>query len=242
MIAVGTSGWVYKHWRGPFYPSELSSKEWLPFYAEHFSSVEINNSFYHLPAPETFKQWRQATPPGFLFAVKGSRYITHMKKLKDPAPALEKFFEHASALREKLGPLLFQLPPHWKINTGRLEAFLKALPRRRKYAFEFRDPSWFDPAVYALLEKYRCAFCIYEIAGQLSPRQLTADYAYVRLHGPSPNKYQGDYPEETLRDWADWVERQASKGRSVYFYFDNDQNGYAAQNALALAQMTQQMV
>ncbi len=143
-VHIGTSGWSYEHWRGRFYPPEIETSHWLSYYCQFFETVEINNSFYRLPAKETFKAWCDQSPPKFIFAVKGSRFITHMKKLKEPERASQKFFDHASGLREKVGPVLFQLPPRWQKNAQRLKEFLASLPPSYQFAFEFRDASWFD--------------------------------------------------------------------------------------------------
>ncbi len=205
----------------------------LAWYRDRFDTVEINNSFYHLPAPETFAAWRETTPEQFCFAVKGSRYITHRKKLNDPDQALERLLHSVEVLGSKLGPILFQLPPHWRCNVERLAAFLERLPATHRYTFEFRDPSWHVPEVYRVLAKGRAAFCIYELAGFLSPMEITAEFAYVRLHGPGA-KYQGDYPRVTLHQWADRIARWRETLRAVYVYFDNDQAGFAAKNAAEL--------
>ena len=237
-IRVGTSGWHYPHWRGPFYPERFPAEEMLGFYCERLSAVELNNTFYRLPEKKTFRQWRRQTPPKFLFAVKASRYITHMKKLKEPRQPLRKFLSHARELGPKLGPILFQLPPRWGRDAGRLRAFLEALPGRYRYAFEFRDPSWFHRETYRLLEQHNAAFCVFDLAGLESPRLATADFAYLRLHGPSQQSYQGRYTRRQLRDWLrtlrDW---QRAGARTVYVFFDNDQAGYAALNARELAAM-----
>ena len=231
---IGTSGWHYKHWKGPFYPSEFSEKDFLSFYSGHFSTVEINNSFYHLPSKETFEQWHNTVGSDFLFAVKASRYITHMKKLKDPQISLDKFLSAIEGLKNKLGIVLFQLPPYWHKNEARFESFLSVLPKKLKCAFEFRDKSWFNEAIYTLLSKNNSAFCIYEIAGVKSPEIITADYIYVRLHGPDNQKYQGNYSSHQLNSWADKFHKWSSEGKETYCYFDNDQNGYAAKNAATL--------
>jgi uncharacterized protein YecE (DUF72 family) len=237
-IRIGTSGWHYRHWRGPFYEEDWPAARMLEFYARHFDTVEINNSFYKLPSDSTFACWRDATPPGFCFAVKASRFITHNKKLKDPESALARFLPRAAVLRRKLGPILFQLPPLWKINVERLEAFLAALPRGHfRYAFEFRNPTWLAPEVYRTLQRYNAAFCIFDLAGFQTPLQLTADWTYVRLHGPG-NKYQGSYSRAELRSWARRIREFSSSLDAVYVYFDNDQAGYAAQNALELKHLT----
>lgn len=237
-IRIGTSGWHYAHWRGPFYPEKLSSEDMLGYYAERFSTVEINNSFYHLPSRETFRAWRSQTPARFSFSVKASRYITHMKKLKEPKQPLRKFLLHAGELKEKLGPILFQLPPRWHCDSERLGKFLDALPEGRRYAFEFRDPTWFQDEIYALLRQQNAAFCAYDLAGTESPRLLTADFAYVRLHGPNESKYSGCYTRRQLRDWVkqcrEWLDGGA---KNVFVYFDNDQAGYAARNAGEMQEM-----
>ncbi len=236
-LRIGTSGWHYKHWCGPFYEQKLPASRMLACYYEHFDTVEINNSFYKLPNVSTFESWREATPRRFCFAVKASRFITHMKKLSDPESALENLLPRAEVLKEKLGPILFQLPPHWGVNLERLEAFLEALPRRHRYAFEFREPSWHTERVYELLKRHNAAFCIYELSGFRSPETITADWTYVRLHGPG-GPYQGSYDDDALHAWARKLHRWQSELDRIYVYFDNDQAAYAAKNALALKQFT----
>jgi len=236
-IHIGTSGWHYPHWHGVFYPAEMPARELLGFYCQHFHTVEINNSFYHLPARQTFRLWYQQTPKNFCFAVKASRYITHMKKLKDAQQPVAVFLSHVRGLKEKLGPILFQLPPRWRRDPERLSQFLEALPRGYRYAFEFRDPSWFHEETYAQLRRRNAAFCVYDLAGQTSPRLLTADFAYLRLHGPSAFKYQGRYSRRQLAAWWRTVQGWLREVGAIYVYFDNDQNGYAALNAQELRQL-----
>ncbi|HZU33422.1 MAG TPA: DUF72 domain-containing protein, partial [Candidatus Angelobacter sp.] len=192
-IRIGTSGYHYKHWVGPFYPPRTSTAKMLDYYIQHFDTLELNNSFYRLPTIEAFESWRDSTPKNFVFAVKASRFITHNKKLKDPENALDNILPRAEHLKKKLGPMLFQLPPKWKINLERLETLLQILPREHRYTFEFRELSWMDPKVNQMLERFNAAFCIYELAGYHSPLEITADFAYVRLHGPAAGKYQGSY-------------------------------------------------
>src|SRR5215211_6295706 len=194
---IGTSGWHYDHWKGPFYPSGLPEAALLEYYADRFGSAEINNSFYRLPEKKTLRRWREAVPEGFLFSVKASRYLTHMKKLKDPLEPLERLLDRVSVLETKLGPVLFQLPPRWRSNPERLQALLEILPENHRYAFEFRDPSWFDGEVYGLLAEHGAAFCVYDLDGRTSPKEVTADFAYVRLHGPD-GPYRGRYGAERL--------------------------------------------
>lgn len=236
-IRIGTSGYHYKHWVGTFYPSKTPASKMLDYYARHFDTLELNNSFYRLPTIDAFESWRDATPRNFVFAVKASRFITHNKKLKDPENALDNILPRAEHLGKKLGPVLFQLPPKWRLNLGRLQGLLQILPRERRYTFEFREQSWMTPEVNRLLARYNAAFCIYELAGYHSPFDITADFAYVRLHGPDARKYQGSYSHAQLRAWARRIEEWSARLKAIYIYFDNDQAGYAAQNALALKKM-----
>ena len=235
-IHIGTSGWHYKHWKGTFYPADIKEKDQLAEYLKTFSTVELNNSFYRLPEPETFSHWAAAAPNGFIFAVKASRYITHMKKLKDTTEAVETMLRHADKLKEKLGPVIFQLPPGWKVNTERFAYFLSHLPKGYLYVFEFRNPTWYCEEIYELLHNYKCAFCIYELDHHLTPLQVTADFVYIRLHGPDA-KYQGSYSQAQLTHWATLCRQWMKEGKDVFIYFDNDQNGYAAFNAKALAKI-----
>jgi uncharacterized protein YecE (DUF72 family) len=232
-VHIGTSGWHYKHWRGLFYPEKLPTSKWLEHYFAVFDTVEINNSFYRLPSETALEAWRDATPDTFCFAVKGSRFLTHMKKLKDPEPGLANFLPRVERLGKKLGPILFQLPPFWELNLERLESFLQALPRRRRYAFELRNATWHTPETYDILHRHNAAFCIYELAGFQTGLEITADFTYVRLHGPG-GKYQGSYDDAGLRTWAERIRKWRGSLRAIYFYFDNDQAAYAAQNALTL--------
>ena len=209
----------------------------LEFYARHFDTVELNNTFYRLPPETGVEAWREGTPKDFCFAAKGSRFLTHMKKLKDPQPGIAKFFERVDRLREKLGPIVFQLPPSWEVDAARLEAFLEALPPAHRYAFEFRNPTWHTSEVNRILRRHNAAFCIFEIAGFRSRCEITADMTYVRLHGPG-GAYQGSYPPETLRKWADQIREWERDLRGIFVYFDNDQAGYAAENAAQLKHMT----
>lgn len=232
-IYIGTSGWSYKHWKGNFYPQDIKDSDEFSYYQKYFQTVEINNSFYHLPLESTFTQWRKTSPKNFLFSVKASRYITHMKKLKTDNEGLATFLKRASKLKEKLGPVLFQLPPGWKLNLMRLETFLNQLPAKFLYTFEFRNQTWMTDEVLALLRKHNCAFCIYELEHFLSPLETTADFVYIRLHGPG-KKYQGNYTRAALKKWAQKCENWQKKGKDVYVYFDNDQNGHAVANAATL--------
>ncbi|HEY6260369.1 MAG TPA: DUF72 domain-containing protein, partial [Nitrospiraceae bacterium] len=221
---------------GPFYPPDLPARDMLWWYRKQFDTVEVNNSFYHLPSEKTFTDWNQSTQAEFCFSIKSSRYITHHKKLKEVEPALERFIPVVDSLGSKLGPILFQLPPRWSRNLNRLRGFLDALPDAHRYTFEFRDPSWHDADIYRALSRYNAAFCIYELDGFQSPYEVTADFAYVRLHGPG-QKYQGEYSSQVLRKWARRITQWRHSLSAVYVYFDNDQSAYAAKNAAALKNM-----
>jgi uncharacterized protein YecE (DUF72 family) len=235
-IHIGTSGWNYNHWRPVFYPQKLPAGEWLSYYGDLFDSVEINNTFYQLPSADTIKKWRDTVKKDFIFSVKASRYITHMKKLREPKDALREFFKNVEILGGRLGPILFQLPPRWYINIERLTAFLQLLSKDFRYTFEFRDSTWWDHRVYECLQKYNSAFCIFELEGTISPKEVTADFIYIRLHGPE-GAYQGSYNTKTLSGWAGAFASWTKKKNEVFCYFDNDQNGYAALNARQLKKM-----
>ena len=231
---IGTSGWSYNHWQGAFYPDDLPRSRYFEYYLSKFDTVEINNSFYNLPEKSTFENWRQRSPDGFIFAVKASRYITHMKKLKDPGKPVKTFLANAGVLKDKQGPILFQLPPRWHCNLERLAAFLEMLPAKNRYAFEFRDDTWWNTDVSQLLTEYEAAFGIFDLEGRQSPQEITSgDFVYVRLHGPG-GAYQGLYGKRRLTAWADRISRWLSDSRDVYCYFDNDEKGYAARDALML--------
>jgi uncharacterized protein YecE (DUF72 family) len=237
-IHIGTSGWHYRHWLGTLYPQGTPTNRWFSLYSRFFATVELNNPFYRLPSSETFSTWAQQAPPGFLYAVKASRYITHNKKLKDAGEALSLFLGNVRHLGHTLGPVLFQLPPHWGFNGDRLEEFLSILPRPKAmrpspFVFEFRNPAWMREETYALLEKYRAAFCIHDMQGSRTPMRTTSDLVYVRFHG-TIGKYGGSYPDDTLSGWADRIEAWAKTGKRVFCFFNNDGGGWAHRNAATL--------
>ena len=236
LVHIGTSGWHYAHWRGSFYPQDLDPDRWLQDYAQHFGTVEINNTFYHLPERETFTQWRDTVPAEFIFAVKASRYITHMKKLLDPVEPVTEFTERADRLGHRLGPILFQLPPHWGRDLERLSSFLDVLREGHRYAIEFRDPSWFDDEVYQALQSHGAAFCMYHFGNLASPKIVTADWIYVRFHGPD-GAYQGSYSTELLGEWAGAFTAWSAQGKEIYCYFNNDAEGHAPHDAARLQAM-----
>ncbi len=230
-IFIGTSGWNYSHWKENFYPENVSQKNWLKFYSEKLNTVEINSSFYHLPKETTFEKWKTTFPKGFVFSVKASRYITHMKKLIDSQESVQLFLSRAKILGDKLGPVLFQLPPSLKFNNNTLEEFLRILPGKFKYTIEFRHQSWWNNETYELLRKNNIAFCIYELGKTISPKEITSDFTYLRLHGPG-TKYKGNYNDEILQRWANYFFQWQVK--EIYCYFDNDEKGYAPKNAQTL--------
>lgn len=230
-LYIGTSGWVYPHWRGHFYPHDLAAANWLAYYTKHFRSVEINRSFYRLPSAENFAAWREATPPNFVFSVKASRFITHMKKLKDAPATLPPLLDASAGLQEKRGPLLFQLPPRWKVNPRRLRDFLQVLPRGLRVVFEFRDTSWHTQKILDMLHDFGAAFCVYDLGGASAPPTVTADFVYLRLHGPG-EPFAGLYGYKRLQAWAAWLREQ--EVNTAYVYFNNDQLAYAVRDALTL--------
>jgi uncharacterized protein YecE (DUF72 family) len=231
-IRIGCSGWQYRHWRGNFYPAGLPAHAWLDYYAGHFDTVEINNTFYRLPEASTFAAWRRRAARGFVYAVKASRYLTHMKKLKDPAEPIRRFFTRARRLERTLGPVLYQLPPRWPANPGRLETFLKALPRTRRHAIEFRDRSWYTDAIFALLDRHQVALCVHDMEGSASGRLSIGPFVYARFHGAQ--KYSGRYADATLDAWAEWLAACARGGTPIYAYFNNDAGGHAPRDAVRL--------
>jgi uncharacterized protein YecE (DUF72 family) len=232
-VRIGCSGWQYRHWRGDFYPSELPLSRWFSHYALTFDTVEINNSFYRLPDAETFATWREQAPRHFLYAVKASRFLTHMKKLKDPEEPLIRFFDRAGHLRPNLGPILYQLPPRWPLNLERFEHFLRALPRGYAHTVEFREPSWYDDRVFELLQRHKVALCLHDMAGSATDRMVVGPFVYVRFHFGT-SKYGGRYADSRLDDWADWLAARVAAGMSVFAYFNNDTDGHAPRDAVRL--------
>jgi len=235
-LRIGCSGWSYKDWRGRFYPEKLPMKRWFDYYAQHFDTAEINATFYRLPSQAAVGAWRTAAPPGFIFAWKASRFITQAKKLLAPEEPLHRVYAPMLALHEKLGPALFQLPPRFRINLERLESFLALLPRERRHAIEFRDPTWYDDRVFNLLERFDVALCVADHFKAPAPWIAPASWAYVRGHGTS-GAYHGSYSERELRQWAQQIQAWRRSGRDVYAYFDNDVGCAAPGNALKLKEL-----
>ncbi len=242
MILIGTSGYNYPHWwSGVFYPAELPQRKWLEFYAESFDTVELNVSFYRLPTKEAFQNWHRRTPGGFCFSLKGSRFITHLKRLKECREPLSLFFEHASPLREKLGVVLWQLPPRFRFQKERLEEFcvlLSTLPRSKgvRHAFEFRDESWFCPEALQILKEFHFALCIAHGSGLHCPEAMTCEFVYLRFHG-GETLYGSNYSDQELRAWAIKIRTWEKKREAIFVYFNNDAYGFAIKNALTLKQL-----
>lgn len=235
---VGTSGWVYKHWRGPFYPNDLPANKWFDFFSRQFGTVELNNSFYRLPSEETWRKWAKAAPRGFQFAVKASRYITHVKRLRDCAEPLDNFLSRARLLGPSLGPVLYQLPPnfHYKPeNVERLTDFLSLLPQDMRHVFEFRHDSWFNADLLSLLRIHNAGFCAFHMASWETPLEATTDFAYVRLHG-SDSVYGGSYSPGDLAIWAGRLRDLPEDVREVFVYFNNDADAHAVENAKTLVE------
>jgi len=232
-LRIGTSGYQYAHWKARFYPVDLPKKEWLAFYATHFDTVEINATFYRLPASGTFDRWSQVAPTDFVYALKFSRYGSHMKHLKDPEETIGRFLEVGERLGVSLGPILVQLPPHWRVDAPRLRAFLGAAPRRHRWAFEFRDPTWLCDDVFEVLRDHGAALCIHDLLPD-HPVASTADWVYIRFHGHVPG---GRYGAHLLMLAVRVIERFLGEGRDVYAYFNNDRQGYAVLDALELGRL-----
>lgn len=239
MIWIGASGWVYSHWVGPFYPRDLPEPAWLAFYARHFTTVEINRSYYRLPAREQFAAWAAqagAVHSGFCFAVKASRYITHMRKLNNAEEGLGRLISAAEGLGARLGPFLYQLPPRWRDNPERLAHFVALLPRTHRAAFEFRDPSWYTPDVLRVLAERGCALVV-AVGGALpTPSDIAplGPFGYFRFHN---GQHGIGLSEDELRVWAERIAAASADGRDVYAYFNNDPDGHAIRNALRLREL-----
>ncbi len=230
-LHIGTSGYQYDHWKEVFYPKGTPKRAWFAHYAEHFDTVEINNTFYHLPKAKTFDDWREQTPRGFLYVLKFSRYGSHMKKLKDPDQSIGAFLERADRLGGFLGPILVQLPPGWGADVGRLRAFLDAAPRDHRWALEFRDPDWLCDTVYEVLSEHNASLCIHDLIDD-HPKVVTADWVYLRFHGAGDG---GNYSHQALSGAARRIRSHLSDGLDVYGYFNNDAKGYAVANAKDLS-------
>lgn len=239
-VLVGTSGWQYRHWRERFYPGTLAQGEWLEFYAERFATVEINNTFYNLPRPDVFERWARRTPDDFLFVVKASRYLTHIKKLREPREPVERLMEGASRLGPKLGAVLLQLPPSLRIDVPALEDTLTAFPAGVRIALEPRHASWFDDEVRALLERHGAALSLVDRRNRRSPLWRTADWTYLRLHegraAPRPC-----YGRAALTTWARRLADGWEAGADCYVFFNNDPAACAVRDAIVFARQADRL-
>jgi uncharacterized protein YecE (DUF72 family) len=233
MIYVGTSGWQYRDWKDHFYPKGLPQRDWLTAYASAFPTVEVNNSFYQLPKEETFDRWAESTPDGFLFAVKASRYITHIRRLREATDPVELFWSRATHLRTKLGPVLFQLPPNFKPDPDLLESFLRALPKHLRAAFEFRDESWRRDDVLELLDGAGAAWVLADRPGWRVPEIVTGGWSYIRFH--QGRLLHPGYASSKLRRWADRI--ASTDAKDTFVFFNNDQRAAAPRDAAILTRM-----
>jgi uncharacterized protein YecE (DUF72 family) len=233
VIRVGTSGWQYADWRERFYPPGVPQREWLSFYAQRFTTTEVNNSFYRLPAEGVFARWREVTPPGFVMAVKASRFLTHMRRLREPEEPVQRLWSRATELGDRLGPVLFQLPPRFPADAGRLAALLDTLPARMHAAFEFRDPSWHTASIFDLLAGKDAALVWADRPGARISLPLTATWSYLRFH-QGRTKAPG-YMGEKLRRWAGRIAELPVQ--HAYVYFNNDPGGAAVRDARTLIEL-----
>ena len=235
-LRIGTSGWHYAGWWGPFYPKEVKKKDALAYYVTQFSTTELNAPFYRTPTEKAVENWRESVPENFRFAWKVSKFITHWRRLNVDEHSMELLESRLRLLRDRLGPVLFQLPPHFQADRERLANFLRHLPKRRHYSFEFRHKSWYEKPVFELLAQHNASLCLSDHADAPAPREITADWVYVRLHGTS-GRYHGSYSDEALKDWARHMRRWRREGRDVWCFFDNDVKSAAPQDAKRLLEM-----
>jgi len=235
---VGTSGWSYDHWTGRFYPQDIDRRKWLEFYCREFDTVELNSSFYRLPRRKTFENWRNRSPKNFIFSVKMSRYVSHVKRLIEPEKTLSKFFESVSGLREKCGPILIQLPPSLGFEQQRAENFFRELEKYNyKLTLECRNKSWFFKDSYNLMKEYNIALCLADTPHFPYAEEITSDFVYIRLHGHE-RLYASNYSEEQLQGWVEKIRGWNKKKKmNCYVYFDNDANAYAVDNAIRLKEI-----
>jgi uncharacterized protein YecE (DUF72 family) len=236
-VLIGTSGWHYDSWRGPFFPKKLPIKYQLQYYASQFSTTELNGVFYRTPTPKAVRSWREQAGDDFVFAWKASKFITHWKRLSgNSANSLELLEDRLSLLGEKAGPVLFQLPPNFQADADRLESFFKLLSKKRRYSFEFRHSSWYAPHILRLLSQQNISLCLSDHHDAPAPWKRTADFVYVRGHGPG-GRYKGHYRPDVLVSWAKRIKSWKKQGCDVFVYFDNDQKSAAPADALKLRQL-----
>jgi uncharacterized protein YecE (DUF72 family) len=237
-VRVGTSGWQYDDWRGVVYPEGMGPGRWLAHYVTLFPTVEVNSTFYRLAKRTAAERWREAAPPGFQFVLKGSQFITHRLKLKDPGDPVARFFEPLGPVLERTAVILWQLPPNWKRNVERLDAFLDALPSGHRYAVEFRDDSWFHDEVHEVLHRHRVANVWLSSSLTTAHTEVrTGDHVYVRFHGLSEEPYRYDYTRAELEPWAERLREVAAAGVPAWVFFNNDHEGHAVRNAQMLVEL-----
>jgi len=230
-IRIGCSGWSYPHWRKRFYPEKVQAREHFAFYAQHFNTVELNNSFYRQPSVERFTAWREQAPPGFVFAVKGSRYVTHIKRLAVEQKSIDLVVDAARGLGDKLGPILFQLQANFRLDLERLERFVAMLPDDVRFTIEFRHDSWLVQPVFELLRSHRIALCIPDHPKMPKSFEITSDFTYIRMHLPPRGL---GYGRQALEPWANRVIEWRRGGLDVFVYFNNDMEGHAVKDAKTL--------
>jgi uncharacterized protein YecE (DUF72 family) len=236
-VLIGTSGWHYESWRGPFFPEGLRNKDQLQYYASQFPTTELNGVFYRTPSLAAVQAWSAQTGQDFIFAWKASKFITHWKRLSgNSVNSLALIEERLAILGGKTGPVLFQLPPNFEVDAERLAGFFKLLPAKRRYSFEFRHPSWYQPPIFKLLRECNVALCLSDHHDAPAPWRRTADFVYVRGHGPG-GRYKGHYSSQALSEWATRIRSWKKQGCDVYVYFDNDQKSAAPADALKLKQL-----
>jgi uncharacterized protein YecE (DUF72 family) len=236
-ILIGTSGWHYDSWRGPFFPRGLPTKYQLRYFASQLPTTELNGVFYRTPTPDAVRSWYEQTGKDFVFAWKASKFITHWKRLsQNSSNSLELLEDRLSLLGEKAGPVLFQLPPNFAANAERFAEFTKLLSSKRRYSFEFRHPSWYDPRILRMLSDRNISLCLSDHHHAPAPWKRTADFVYIRGHGPG-GRYSGHYPPEQLMNWANQIRSWKKQACDVFVYFDNDQKSAAPIDALKLRQL-----
>lgn len=235
---VGTSGWQYPHWRRVFYPERLPQREWLAYFAERFQTVEVNNTFYSLPEKSVFEHWSQKTPSDFVFALKMSRYLTHMKRLHDPREPVHRFMERANVLGAKRGPILIQLPPNMKADPERLEETLGVFDRSVRLAIEFRNDTWYSAETNGVLERHHAALCLADSPRRKQPLWRTSDWGFVRFHEGTGIHAPG-YQRASLKQWVERISEMWGAGSDVYVYFNNDFAGYAIKDAVTFAELAE---
>ena len=236
---IGTSGYGYSHWKGIFYPEKLPYREFFSYYTEFFDTVELNNTFYHTPRESSIEKWYKSSPPHFIFSIKANKSITHIKRLKNAENSLKLFEGRIASLKEKIGVILFQLPPSFKKDIAVLKDFLAMLDLKWKYTFEFRHKSWFTDETYSLLKEKNVALCISDTPRYPYDETITANYTYIRLHGHKV-LYASNYSNEVLQKYAEKIKKWNEKGITAYVYFDNDYYGYAVKNALYLKKILEE--